>query len=366
MSDPGPTRTPQFAVRPGRYAAAATSGARTDVGGWTNGGGSPVPGLVTVEAATDPGRIMRAVVADEYGGPEVLDVRDVDEPKVGPDSVLVRVAAASINPVDYKIVQGGLDAAFPTVFPLVPGWDVAGEVLAVGPAVRHVEVGQQVFGYAREDFIGAGTWAERTAVNARAVAPMPTSMDPIEASCLPLAGLTAYQSLADVLGVSQGDTVLVHAATGGVGTMATQIAVARGARLIGTCSEANHDHLRSLGGEPVSYGDGLADRVRELTPDGVDAVLDLVGGDALRDSADLLRHPRRIVSVIDPATVGELGGTYVFVHPDVHQLLHLRRLVDDGELRAVVQSVHDLDDVRTAVEEAATGHVRGKVVLRMP
>lgn len=309
---------------------------------------------------------MRAIVTDGYGGPEVLETREVDDPKVGPDSVLVRVRAASINPVDYKIVGGNLDGAFPTVFPLIPGWDAAGEVVGVGPAVRHLEVGQQVFGYGREDYVGAGTWAELTALNARAVAPAPPSMDALEASCLPLAGLTAYQALVEALEVGSGDTVLIHAATGGVGTMATQIAVARGARVIGTCSEPNHDLSESLGGEPTVYGDGLVERVRDLAPDGVDAVLDLIGGEALDTTGELLTSPGRIVSVTDPRVKDEFGGIYVFVRPDVAQLHALSDMVEAGQLRSVVQSVHDLEDVRRAVEEASSGSVRGKVVLRVP
>lgn len=308
---------------------------------------------------------MRAVVADAYGGPEVYEVREVPDPKVGPDSVLVRVQAASINPVDRKIVAGALDGAFPTVFPLIPGWDVAGEVVGVGPAVRHVQVGQAVVGYHRQDLVGLGSWAELAAVHARAVAPAPATFDAVAASCLPLAGLTAWQALVEVLDVGSGDTVLVHAATGGVGTMAVRIATARGARVIGTASEANQDHLRSLGAEPVVYGDGLVDRVREVVPHGVDAALDLVGGDALEATPELLLSPGRFVSIVDADAVGRLGGEYVFVRPDVAQLAELAELADGGQLDPVVQSVHDVDDVRAAVEEAASGHVRGKVVLRI-
>jgi NADPH:quinone reductase-like Zn-dependent oxidoreductase len=308
---------------------------------------------------------MRAIVTDGYGGPEVLEVREVDEPKLGPDSVLVRVHAASINPVDHKIVGGHLDAAFPTVFPLIPGWDAAGEVVGVGPAVRHLEVGQQVFGYGREDYVGGGTWAELTTLNVRAVAPAPPSLDPVEAACLPLAGLTAYQSLVEVLEVGAGDTVLIHAATGGVGTMATQIAVARGARVVGTCSEPNHELLRTLGGEPTVHGDGLVDRVCELAPDGVDAVLDLIGGEALDTTGELLRRAGRVVSVTEPRVKDEFGGVYVFVRPDVPQLHALRELVETGELRPIVQSVHEFGEVRAAVGEASSGRVSGKVVLRI-
>ena len=161
---------------------------------------------------------MRAVALEQYGGPEVLALREVPDPKTGPDTVLVRTAAASINPVDYKIMQGFLDGGFPSLWPLVLGWDVAGEVVGVGPAVRGVEVGQQVVAYARKDHLGGGTWADLVALPARAVAAAPTALDAAAASCLPLAGLTAWQALVEVLAVGAGDTVLVHAASGGVGT----------------------------------------------------------------------------------------------------------------------------------------------------
>ena len=308
---------------------------------------------------------MRAVALDQYGSPEDLAVREADDPRTGPDSVLVRVRAASINPVDYKIAQGALDGAFPVLWPLVPGWDVAGEVVALGPAVRGLEVGQRVFGYNRKDHLGGGSWAELVAVGARGIAPSPSSLDDVAASCLLLAGLTAWQSLVEVLQVGAGDTVLVHAATGDVGHLAVQIARSRGAEVIGTCSARNTDYLRSLGATAVEYGDGLVERVREVAPDGVDAVLDLVGGPALEASGDLLATPGRLVSIVDADTVQRLGGTYVFVRPDVAQLGELARLADAGELVPHVQSTHPLDQVVAAVAEASAG-VRGKVVLTVP
>lgn len=309
---------------------------------------------------------MRAAVIDEYGGPEVLDVREVDDPKVGPDYVLVRVRAASINPVDYKIVAGKLDGAFPVVWPLIPGWDVAGEIIGMGPAARGFEEGQQVFGYARKDVIGTGSWADRVALHVRAVAPAPGSLDPVASSCLPLAGMTAWQVLVETLEVGDGDTVLIHGATGGVGHLATQIAVARGARVIGTCSEPNHDFLRELGGEPVAYGDGLAGRLAEVAPNGVDAVADLAGGGALDASDDLLRTPGRLTSIIDPASAKERGGTYLFVRPDVEHLAALADLVGEGRLSPHVQATYELGDVQDAVRDASDGSgVRGKVVIRV-
>ena len=305
---------------------------------------------------------MRALAIDSYGGPEVLQLQDVPEPKVGPDSVLVDVAAASINPVDYKIMQGYLDAAFPVVFPLVLGWDVAGRVAATGPAVRSVRVGQEVMGYARMDFVGAGTWADRVAVPARGVAPAPTQVSAVDASCLPLAGLTAWQSLVEVLQIGSGDTVLVHAASGGVGHLAVQIALAQGARVIGSASARNADFLRGLGAEPVEYGEGFAEQVRALAPAGVDAAVDLAGGAGLEQLPDLVRTPGRFASVVDAETVQRLGGTYVFVRPDAGHLGALTALVEAGRLRPTVQATHPLAGVRGAVEEAMAG-VRGKVVL---
>ncbi len=310
---------------------------------------------------------MRAAVVDEYGDPDVLQIREVDDPKVGPDYVLVRVRAASINPVDYKIVAGKLDGAFPVVWPLIPGWDVAGEVVGVGPAVRHLEEGQQVFGYARKDVVGTGSWAERVALHIRAVAPAPAGTDAVAASCLPLAGMTAWQVLVETLEVGEGDTVLIHGATGGVGHLATQIALARGAGVIGTCSEPNHDFLRDLGGAPVAYGDGLADRLREVAPEGVDAVADFAGRGALDASDDVLRTPGRLVSIVDATSAKERGGTYVFVRPDVAHLAALADLVESGDLTPHVQSEYDLDDVADAVREATRGSgVRGKIVIRIP
>lgn len=304
---------------------------------------------------------MRAAHITSYGGTDSLQVGEVPDPVVGPDSVLVRVKAAGINPVDHKIRAGYLDGAFPSAFPMVLGWDVAGVVEQVGPAVTEHSVGDEVIGYVRKDHVQHGTYAELVAATPRHLAPKPSSVSFEEAGGLPLAGLTAWQSI-EAAGVSEGDVVLVHAAAGGVGSFAVQLAKARGARVIGTAGEANHDYLRSLGAEPVSYGAGLADRVRELAGDGVDVALDCVGGDALDVSFEVTRDPSRVVSIID-ATVSERGGTYVFVRPDAAQLGELSRLVDAGTLRVEVAARFALDDVAQAHALLEEGHVRGKVVL---
>ena len=305
---------------------------------------------------------MRAIALTQYGGPEVMRVTDLPDPLVGPDSVLVRVRAAGVNPVDTKIRAGYLAGAFPSAFPLVPGWDVAGVVEGAGPAVTEFEVGDEVVGYVRKDHIQHGTYAELVAAPIRALAPKPTLMPFVEAAGLPLTGLTAHQAL-DVAEVRPGDTVLVHAAAGGVGTMAVQLARLRGAHVIGTASEANHEFVRGFGAEPVTYGAGLLTRLGTVAPAGVDAVIDLVGGEALELSFALVADPARVVSTVDATTVLGNGGRYVFVRPDPVLLSELSRLVDAGALRVVVAETYPLERAGEAHARVEAGHVRGKIVL---
>lgn len=305
---------------------------------------------------------MRAVCYDHFGGPEVLTLGDLPEPKVGPDSVLVRVAAAGVNPVDIGIREGQLDGLFDAHFPVVPGWDLAGEVVRSGPAASTYAVGDRVVGYARLDSIGPGTCAELVAVPERVLAPAPTSVPLTTAAALPLAGLTALQ-LVRAVGVGQGDTVLVHGAAGGVGQMTVQLAVLAGARVIGTASMGNHEHLRGLGAEPVEYGAGLADAVRALAPAGIDIALDLHGGDALEVSQALLAPGGELGSIIDAQDVLARGGAYVFVTPSAVDLAELAALVDAGRLAIDIAQVFPLEQTADAHRLVAGGHVRGKVVV---
>jgi NADPH:quinone reductase-like Zn-dependent oxidoreductase len=307
---------------------------------------------------------VKAVTYTQYGGPENLTYGDVDDPKVGPDWVRVAVRAASVNPVDWKLASGGLDSALDVFFPVVPGWDVAGVVTEVGPANHDLKIGDEVYGYLRKDAVHGGTYAEQVAAPRATLALKPTSLSFEEAAAVPLAGLTAFQALEDALQVGVHDVVLVHGASGGVGVFAVQVAAARGARVIGTASPRNHDFVRELGAEPVEYGEGLAERVRALVPDGVTAVLDTRGEDALASAPDVLadQHQGRVASIIDPG-VAELGGTYVFVHPDVDDLAALATLADAGELRVPIASTYPLERAADAWRESMEGHARGKIVL---
>ncbi|MFG1749889.1 NADP-dependent oxidoreductase [Streptosporangium sandarakinum] len=305
---------------------------------------------------------MRAMAYDAYGGTEVLAPARLPRPKVGPGEVLVRVRCAAVNPVDWKLMSGGLDALMDTVFPVVPGWDVAGVVEQVGIDTPEFAVGDEVFAYARKDYVHGGTFAELVTVPVRALARKPASLTWEEAAGLPLAGLTAYQLLTR-LGTGGGDTVLIHNAAGGVGSLGVQIAVALGARVIGTASPANHDRLRALGAEPVAYGEGLAERVRSLAPEGVDVVADFVGG-VLDDTLAVLAEGGRHASIADDSVVAA-GGQWMWVRPSGPDLATLGELADAGRLTVPVARTFALEELGEAFELSRSGHVHGKLVVRV-
>ena len=305
---------------------------------------------------------MKAISYSRYGGSDVLEYGEVREPKVGPDAVLVKVRAAAVNPVDWKCREGYLDGILEAAFPVVPGWDVSGVVVQPGVAVSEFAVGDEVIGYVREDFLSRGTFAEYVAAPLRTLARKPRNLSFEEAAGLPLVGLTAYQVLVKVLQVRRGETVLVHAAAGGVGSIAVQLARHLGARVIGTASEVNHDFVRGLGGEPVTYGAGLAERVRGLAPEGVHAAFDTVGGEALRTSANLLAPEGRLVSIADGDAV-EYGGRYYFVRPDAEDLLRLTELAEAGVVAVHVSETFPLERAAEAYRLNEEGRTRGKIVV---
>ncbi|GAA4430264.1 NADP-dependent oxidoreductase [Georgenia halophila] len=305
---------------------------------------------------------MKAAAIRSFEGPDAVEITDHDNPLVGPDTVLVEMAAAGVNPVDWKILYGGMQGAIPHHLPLIPGWDVAGNVVGVGPAVEGVRPGDRVAAYARKDHVRDGTFAELVSVPDRAWAHVPDSVELDVAASVPLAGMTADQ-LIDASGMAMGDTVLVHAAAGGVGSFAVQLARLRGATVIGTASERNHDYLRSLGTTPVTYGEDLVANVRSVAPDGVDAIIDLVGGDALDATPELLAEEGHVASVIDPEVKERFGGSYVFCGADRARLTRLLHQVAEGDLRVEIAERFPLDHAKDALQTSEGGHVRGKVVV---
>lgn len=306
---------------------------------------------------------MKAITYSSYGGPEVLGLTDVAEPKVGPGEIRIAVRSASVNPVDWKVTAGYLDGLMQVSFPATPGWDVAGVVETVGLDVDEYSVGDEVLAYGRKDWVQGGSFAELITVPVRTAALKPASLGWDEAAALPLAGLTAYQTLKR-LGVGPGDTVLVHAAAGGVGALAVQIARAFGAsRVIGTASPRNHDYLREIGAEPVAYGPGLVQAVRDLAPDGVTVVADYVGG-VEADTVAVLATGGRHGSIVD-GSVTDMGGLYMWVRPSTDDLSALAGLVERGDVKVTVSETFDLAQTADAFRASMDGHGRGKIVIRV-
>ncbi|CAG7627186.1 NADP-dependent oxidoreductase [Paenibacillus allorhizosphaerae] len=300
---------------------------------------------------------MRAVAFSSYGSADVLQVMPFNDPHPGPGQVRVRVKAAGVQPVDTAVRGGWSGNGFPVRFPQIVGNEFAGIVDQAGEGVEGFAVGSDVLGWSV-----LACYAEYVAVGSDQIALKPQSMPWEEAGALSASGQTAHTALED-LGVSAGDTVLVHAAAGGVGTMAVQLALAAGATVIGTASERNHDYLRSLGAIPVAYGAGLADRVRALAPGGVDAAFDAVGGEALRVSTELVADKSRIGTIVDFAGAEQLGVRAIRSRRSVQRLNALLDLYVQGKLRVCIWKSFPLEQAAAAHREVETGHVRGKVVL---
>lgn len=305
---------------------------------------------------------MRAMTYPEYGNPDILQLNDVPVPKVGPGSILIRVERAAVNPVDWKVMSGGLDPMLEAVFPVIPGWDVAGTVEAAGPDTPEFSVGDRVAAYARKEVVHGGTYAEYVAVPAESAAVVPADVDIDTAASIPLVGGTALRAL-ETVQLSPDDTLLIHGASGGVGHIAAQLAVGYGTTVIGTASPKNHDRLRELGVTPVAYGDGLEDRVREIAPGGITAVVDFVGG-VLDQSLALLGedHGNRLVSIAD-SDVEEHGGRWVWVRPDGGRLHYLLEKVSEGAVSVHIDRTFSLAEAAEALEVSKSGEANGKLVI---
>ncbi len=313
--------------------------------------------------------MTRAVFATAYGGPEVLATEDVEVPAPGPGEVTLEVRAAAVNPIDLK-VYSGLLGTDESRLPIRLGGEVSGVVTAVGDDAQGpagpVEVGDEVIGYPVD-----GGYTAALTVPARSVYPKPATLSFEEAAGLSLVGVTAYHLL-EATGVTAGDTVLVHAASGGVGLMAAQLAVGRGATVLGTASATHHDRLRGYGVTPLVYGAGLADRVRAAAPDGVDVALDTIGTDEAVDvSLELVPDRHRIATVAAFGRAGEAGIQLLGNGPgadpgrDIRDRarLVLTDLAGQGRLQVVVAGSFPLSEVADAHRLVQGGHAGGKVVL---
>ncbi|MFB6894454.1 NADP-dependent oxidoreductase [Kitasatospora sp. NPDC056327] len=300
---------------------------------------------------------MKAVTVPRFGGPEVLRVTAVPDPSPGPGQVRVRVYAAGVQPVDLAIREGRAPAGVELVPGLIPGNEFAGVVDALGEGTAGWAVGDEVLGFRL-----LGCAAELVAVDADRLVRKPAGMPWEQAGALSASGQTAHIALA-VLGAGPGDTVLVHGAAGGVGTVAVQLARARGATVIGTASGRNHGYLRELGAVPVTYGDGLVERVRALAPQGVDAAFDAAGRGALEASVELVADRARIGTVVDYPGALRLGAVGIRGERTAARLAELVALWEAGGLRVEIADAFPLGRAADAHRLVGTGHVRGKVVL---
>jgi NADPH:quinone reductase-like Zn-dependent oxidoreductase len=319
-------------------------------------------GLVMAQPAKPT---MKAVVVHEYGGPEVLKYEDAPRPEPKEDQILVRVIAAAVNPVDGMIRSGKFANYFHTTFPLIPGYDISGVVEKTGPKITKFKAGDPVYAY-----IGlkeGGGYAEYAVATEKEAAPKPKSLTFGEAAAVPLAAETAWQALIDTAKLSAGQTVLIHGGSGGVGSFAIQIAKARGAKVIATASTPNQDLLKQLGADvAVDY---TKTKFEDVAKD-VDVVLDSVGKDTLSRSYGVVKKGGFIVSLVarpDQVELDkrEIRGASLDVKPDADELAEITKFIEAKKIKPVVSQVLPLSEAAKAQEQAATGHTRGKIVLKV-
>jgi NADPH:quinone reductase-like Zn-dependent oxidoreductase len=297
---------------------------------------------------------LKAARYSQFGSPEVLEIVDLPDPHAGPGQIRVAVHAAGVNPTDWKLRKGLMGGELPQT----TGREVAGVVDEVGEGVTDVTVGDRVFGFSND---GAGA-AELALLSY--YARTPPSLGFAEAAGLPVAVETATCSL-DALDVRAGTTLLVNGAAGGIGSAAVQLAVARGARVIGTASHANHDYLRSLGAEPIAYGEGLVERACALAPGGVDLALDVAGSGVLPELIELAGGPEHVVTVADFSGAQQHGVAFSSGSDGraVHAIAEIGELIESGRFSLPVAQTFPLAEIAEAHRVSEDGHVRGKLVL---
>jgi NADPH:quinone reductase-like Zn-dependent oxidoreductase len=308
-------------------------------------------------------KLMKAIRINEYGGRETLRYEDapIPEPKAG--ELLVWVKAAAVNPVDVWVREGQLKELLKHELPLIPGWDASGVIEAVGEGVSKFDVGDAVF--ARPGTARQGTYAEYAVIHEREAAFKPQTLDHIRAAAVPLAALTAWQALFEAGKLFEGQTVLIHGAAGGVGHFAVQFAKHVGARVLATASARNQEFVSLLGADAViDYG---AARFEEAA-DGVDVVLDTVGGETQERSFEVLRERGRLISIVsepsrDLAESKNVYAQLLVARPDGELLARICKMLDRGEVSPTVEVVLPLAEARRAHELIESGHTRGKIVL---
>jgi NADPH:quinone reductase-like Zn-dependent oxidoreductase len=319
--------------------------------------------FLTATGFAQPAPMMKAVVAHEYGAPEVLKYEDAPRPEPKENELLVRVIACGVNPADPLVISGRFAKEFGTHLPLIPGYDVAGVVEQTGPKVTKFKRGDAVYGYA----LFGGGWAEFAVLAENEAALKPKATTFTDAAAVPLAALTAWQSLVDIAKLSAGQTILIHGGSGGVGSFAVQIAKARGAKVIATASSANQEVLKQLGADVAI--DYTKTKFEDVAKE-VDVVFDTVGRDTLTRSYPIVKKGGIVTTIVsrpDPAQLEKYGirGSSVWSHPDGNELSEITKLIEAGKIKPIVSQVLPLADAVKASQQAETHHTRGKLVLKI-
>ncbi|MEZ8468090.1 NADP-dependent oxidoreductase [Vibrio splendidus] len=309
---------------------------------------------------------MKAVYLEEYGNSQNLTFGDIAKPTIAPNQVLIKVQGAGVNPVDWMVREGFLQASGQHKMPLIVGWDAAGQVVEKGNNVSNLKLGEQVYVYA--PISEQGAYAEYLAVDSRLVASAPKSLDIVTAAAVPLAATTAWQALVEGCQLKAGQRVLIHNASGGVGSFAVQIAKSLGAYVIGTASSSNKAYLMALGVDQfIDYQtQRFEDEVDEL-----DAVLVAVGGDGIAErSLEVVRKGGNVVSLLDDiesALPLQLGVNFQrwWVSPNARDLQRIAALIDDGVIKVNIDKVFPLSKAAQAQELSQSKRARGKIVLEV-
>jgi NADPH2:quinone reductase len=315
---------------------------------------------------------MKAIVCSNFSSINNLTIHEVETPKPKDNEVQIYVKYAGVNPVDWKIIEGYLKDMIPHQFPLIPGWDAAGVVSAVGKKVKNFKVGDEVYTYCRKDVVHFGSFADYICVPESSVALKPKTLSMSEASAIPLVALTAWQALFDFAKLKKGQTVLIHAGAGGVGSLAIALAKNIGAKVYTTASKHNHDYVSKLGADvAIDYREeSFVDAMKSFEPKGVDVVFDCVGSQTLEDSYQLVKKNGFLVSIVndtDQKKAKEFGihSGFAFVEGNSKQLQQIGTLIDEKKIFPPEIHEYAFKDFLKALQQQKTKHTRGKLVLKV-
>ena len=310
---------------------------------------------------------MRAAYYTAFGEADVLQTGELEIPELKEAEVLVKIQASAVNPVDAAVRKGHLKNALPVTFPAIPGWDMAGIVEERGFSARRFHVGDEVYAYARRPWVQWGTYAEYIVIPESYLAIRPKTISWEESAGIPLVGLTSYQSLYVMGNLQKGQRVLILGAAGGIGTLAIQLAKARGATVIGVAGAKNHSYMADLGADYcIDYRDSrVGDAVKKFFPHGVDLIFDAASGETLMQSLEALKNDGAVVSILNrgEGIDKSIRFHYVFVEPNACQLDDLRKLTEEGKVKVPVSETYPLEKAGEAMKQIETHHTTGKIVI---